>query len=314
MDNVFGANRKPSSTAFAQQKLKAWQPILTPVPVIISFLVIGICFIPVAILLLEASNSVVEVVTDHYEDCSTIVTNPANQSGSCQVSLTLNMQPPIYIYYQLENYYQNHRRYVKSRNDDQLRGIAVTDYNLIKDCEPFASSPSGSTDAASFFLPCGLIARSLFNDTFELIDGGNNLVSLSKDGIAWQSDLTDKYSNPPAGTQGIRVIPDFKDPDFIVWMRTAALPTFRKLWRVVNTALVGNYTLRINNNYPVQSFQGHKRIVLSTMSWIGGKNPFLGYAYLAVGILCILLAIVFAIKHRISGRQPGDTSYLEWAR
>jgi hypothetical protein len=32
------------------------------------------------------------------------------------------MEPPIYVYYQLKNFYQNHRRYVKSRSDDQLRG------------------------------------------------------------------------------------------------------------------------------------------------------------------------------------------------
>lgn len=31
------------------------------------------------------------------------------------------IDPPIYIYYELTNYFQNHRRYVKSRNDEQLR-------------------------------------------------------------------------------------------------------------------------------------------------------------------------------------------------
>jgi len=32
------------------------------------------------------------------------------------------MKPPIYVYYELSNYYQNHRRYVKSRSSLQLRG------------------------------------------------------------------------------------------------------------------------------------------------------------------------------------------------
>ncbi|MFS7906735.1 putative CDC50/LEM3 family protein [Helianthus anomalus] len=31
------------------------------------------------------------------------------------------MKQPIYVYYQLDNYYQNYRRYVKSRSDQQLR-------------------------------------------------------------------------------------------------------------------------------------------------------------------------------------------------
>lgn len=29
---------------------------------------------------------------------------------------------PIYVYYELENYYQNHRRYVSSRDPYQLEG------------------------------------------------------------------------------------------------------------------------------------------------------------------------------------------------
>ena len=29
---------------------------------------------------------------------------------------------PIYVYYQLDNFYQNHRRYVKSRDNEQLAG------------------------------------------------------------------------------------------------------------------------------------------------------------------------------------------------
>ena len=40
------------------------------------------------------------------------------QSGglgtSCNITLRVprHMKPPIYVYYQLNNYYQNHRRYV----------------------------------------------------------------------------------------------------------------------------------------------------------------------------------------------------------
>jgi hypothetical protein len=30
------------------------------------------------------------------------------------------MKAPVYVYYELDNFYQNHRRYVKSRSDDQL--------------------------------------------------------------------------------------------------------------------------------------------------------------------------------------------------
>jgi hypothetical protein len=309
MDNVFGQNRKPSNTAFAQQKLKAWQPILTPLPVIISFLIIGIVFIPVGVILLEASNSVKEWTSQAYEANCSIGSNCTITTGP------LNMDPPIYVYYKLENFYQNHRRYVKSRNDDQLRGIEIKDLNLLSDCQPYASV-NNSNDPNNFYLPCGLIARSMFNDTYVIRNSLGEAVPLSKNGIAWQSDLDVKFKNPPNGTPGKRVdnINDFTDPDFVVWMRTAGLPTFRKLWRVIDTKLVGDYTIEINNNYPVAIFGGKKYIVISTTSWLGGRNPFLGYAYIVIGALCVVLAAIFGIKHKVSGRMPGDTSYLEWAK
>ena len=39
--------------------------------------------------------------------------------NECKISLTIDtrIEAPIYVYYQLENFYQNHRRYVKSRSN-----------------------------------------------------------------------------------------------------------------------------------------------------------------------------------------------------
>lgn len=60
----------------------------------------------------------------------------------------------MYIYYGLSNFYQNHRRYVKSRDDHQLRGSVE---HPSTECEPFAQYDSKPV------APCGAIANSLFN-------------------------------------------------------------------------------------------------------------------------------------------------------
>lgn len=49
-------------TPFKQQKLKAWQPILTPNWVIGTFAVVGLIFIPIGIILLIESQNVSEHV------------------------------------------------------------------------------------------------------------------------------------------------------------------------------------------------------------------------------------------------------------
>lgn len=60
------------------------------------------------------------------------------------------------MFYGLTNFYQNHRRYVKSRDDNQLRG-KLSD-TPSSDCQPFAYG-----DNKKPVVPCGAIANSLFS-------------------------------------------------------------------------------------------------------------------------------------------------------
>jgi hypothetical protein len=314
---IIGIKKKPAegeppvSNPFKQQKLPAWQPILTPKAVIISFFIIGLVFVPLGIGLVFSSNMVSEYQSSAYEVC------PEKGETYCpliNVSFpNLDLQPPIFMYYKLENFYQNHRRYARSRNDVQLRGIEITSKLTLVDCDPVVSL-NNSDNPEDIYFPCGLIAKGLFNDTFKLFHSNGTQIALSMENIAWESDVNTKFNNPPNTTRGIRVIPDLKNPDFINWMRVAGLPTFRKLYRIIDVPLVGDFTVQIANNFPVTSFNGHKYVVLSTTSWLGGKNPFLGYAYIVVGAVCVILAVIFLLKQVIRPRVQGDTTYLIWAK
>lgn len=87
-------------------------------------------------------------------------------------------------------------------------------------------------------------------------------------------------------------------------MRTAALPTFRKLYGRIESDIQANdsVTVIIENNYNTYSFGGKKKLVLSTTTWIGGKNDFLGIAYITVGGLCLFLATSFILVYVVMPR------------
>ncbi|MQM02910.1 hypothetical protein Taro_035675 [Colocasia esculenta] len=310
-------SKKPQYSRFTQQELPAWKPILTPGWVISTFTFISVMFIPIGLASLFASQKVVEIV-DQYDvaciperlqnDMIAYIQNKAIDKTCTRIIIVPKlMKNPVYIYYELENFYQNHRRYVKSRNDKQLRNKASE--RQTESCAPESYTPNGSA-----IVPCGLIAWSLFNDTYRFsLD--SKVIEVNKKNIAWKSDKDNKFGNDiyPKNFQSGSVIGGAKlnssiplsdQEDLIVWMRTAALPTFRKLYGKIEVDLKSDekITVTIQNNYNTYSFGGKKKLVLSTTSWIGGKNDFLGVAYLTIGGLSLFIAISFILIYVIKPR------------
>ncbi|PNS19974.1 Meiotically up-regulated protein 89 protein [Sphaceloma murrayae] len=382
-------SRRPANTAFRQQRLKAWQPILTPKTVLPLFFAVGVIFAPIGGLLLYASAQVQQIKIT-YQDCTN--TDPAigaplgsfapipsqhyslsfkNSTPSAELPrwsrsetstifgvggasvpnysnvttpvcllqfyIPDEIGPPVFFYYQMTNFYQNHRRYVKSFDRSQLSGQFRSNDSIAgSDCDPLRVDP----ETNKTYYPCGLIANSLFNDTFsspvKLNVAGDNANNETYDmvnkGIAWTSDR-DLYGRtaytpdqvvPPVNwrykypryddTQF--PIPNLQEmEEFQVWMRTAGLPVFSKLARRNDTApmSVGRYEVRIEDFFPVTIYDGTKSILISTRTVMGGQNPFLGIAYVVVAGVCVVMGALFLATHLIKPRKLGDHSYLTWS-
>jgi hypothetical protein len=318
-----------------------------------------VIFIIIGAVLLHYSNTVREQVIDYTQcqsgtgahTCADQIDNTKNFTFSsptctCKINFYLSdsFPKPVYVYYGLTNFYQNHRRYVNSRDDNQLLGNTVSASTLNTNCNPYGTDNA----TGKVIAPCGAIANSFFNDSYTLsynnVDNSSDVVvPISNDNIAWTSDTDVKFGNynftntvPPPNWvflngQSVSTIGGFKNQDFIVWMRTAALPNFRKLkGRVNHTGTFTNgitngwYTLDIKYSklisiyflfyfvdlyqvwfidFPVTGFGGQKSFVITTSTWLGGKNPFLGIAYLVIGCICIVLGIVFLIVHLMFGKK-----------
>jgi len=142
--------------------------------------------------------------------------------NTCTVKLNIDtdIEGPVYVYYQLENFYQNHRRYVKSRSNEQLLGKLnpktkeEIDTDL-SDCSPILTNAQAEVtksvngldldpEAAAF--PCGLVAKSVFNDTYQLYSKdpatdttfADSKITIDDSDIAWESDRQYKFFNLPA--------------------------------------------------------------------------------------------------------------------
>lgn len=339
-----GTNRQskmPKYTKFTQQELPAYKVILTPRWMITILLAVGFVLIPIGVVTLLASRGVVEIVEQYDTVCPRGLTTKQERMESiqdpisvknCSLQITVpkRMQAPVFVYYQLDNFYQNHRRYIKSRSDAQLRG---KDVNNVGGCGPedyYNGQP---------ITPCGLIAWSLFNDTYLFKIGSEVLTVVERD-ISWKIDRNAKFGSNvfprnfpnnersnasgsngsgPNGSGGARLdvsVPLHLQEHLIVWMRPAPLPSFRKLWGKIDRDLEQGTILdvTVHHVYNVYIFDGHKKLVLSTASWLGGKNTFFGNVFLSVGLMSVLLGAVLFLIHLRYPRPLGDMSRASWNR
>ncbi|KAJ8603802.1 hypothetical protein CTAYLR_000216 [Chrysophaeum taylorii] len=388
-----GPSKKPEDTDAKQQRLKAWTPVGGPKEYISTFLVTGAIFVGVGLMF---SQRDAVVYREQYDGAGT----PSERSGCriqtadagavCNVTVEIKkkMREPVHVFYEVDNFFQNHRAYVQSMEWNQLHNREHLESKELKDdgCEKLYENSSRVLN------PCGLVPNTLFNDVIELSEPGR--LRLKEKKIAWRTDVKDVLKQPEgfewsryateeadddacfgnrsylsnvkcaASTcaayglskfgdecygyvcrgsyyderkcdSGERVVFHYDRVDkyqylyhtfpqvisplvgvnsehFAVWLRTAALPRFRKLYgRVASTLDDGTrLVFRIENNWDVHAFDGKKFLVVATAS--GFENEVLAIAYIAVGSICLALGFFFFAVQYLFPRELGDLKYIPW--
>lgn len=117
------------------------------------------------------------------------------------------------------------------------------------------------------FLGGGPIFFLVFLGIYQLdvISVNTSGLTMDETGIAWPSDKEKKFSNPPASVRSDskwkfiwEVYPSLGVPEdgegkgienehFIVWMRTAGLPHFRKLYGKIDQDIDKDITFEVDN-------------------------------------------------------------------
>ena len=397
--------RRPYDLALTQQRMKAWQPLLDSRYVIVIYLIIGIIFLIVGFVIRNQSNAVIELVKiyeSHTTDMNGLTVSDGTnnmekidptsdvglvtgceignnpnamytQNRSCQIQFQVpfskgDMQPPVLVHYQVNNFYQNYRDYQASRDMGQLLGQLTQDMVSAGLCEPLniVKDDQGMDIKIN---PCGLIANTLFNDVFTLesVVGPDGVpiegAVMNETGIAWRSDLQWKYRQPEGfnyevcpsleecscnGTEWSCEEP-YESPDgtyyryyypeddttqylyetypmvvspiqgvlnehFVVWMRTAALPNFRKLYGYIDVVIPAGSVLTFNvqANWAVEQSHSAKALVVSDNYIFGGKNHWLGTMFIAVGGIATILGLFFLVIQLFYPRELGDRKYLKF--
>nr|XP_036577725.1 uncharacterized protein CTRU02_12245 [Colletotrichum truncatum]KAF6784784.1 hypothetical protein CTRU02_12245 [Colletotrichum truncatum] len=376
-------NHRPQDTPYKQQRLKAWKCVVTTWPSNVRGLTLGLCP-PLLMLKVLTANQVRQIRIDYttcheLDSFDALEAMPAenvhrrfkassagqpvdqwkrsnrmltfdgieNNYTLCTIEFFLpeDLQPPVYFHYHLTNFLQNHREYINSRHSEQLAGRNVS-LNAIQssDCGPLKTLRLTDDETDRIIYPCGMIANSYFNDTFEYplrISAGSDTnrthaYNMSRAGIANPQDKalyqpsTYRVPSIQSGNKSIIVPPPgwasrfpngyhsgnmfdpAEDESFMVWMRTSAGSQFSKLVMQNHKDAMerGMYRLEVFTHFPAQAHAGTKSLIISTSSSIGHGNAFVGSAFVGLGSCSLLLALLSALTLRYRPRRLADHDYI----
>ena len=278
------------NSRFKQQKFPGWRPLPTISCITIIFISFGVFFILFGIIITIFVGKLKEYKFRYDLICD---------SGPCifPIQIEEEMEKPIMIYYQINNVRQNHRFYMDNKSNKQLKGEEVSKDDLEKnnECENYIYNEDmgiiidADHPANDVAFPCGLIAKTFFQDELTSLKISGKEIEITTEEIAYKSDIESFSKVENKDSHWL----DISDERFMIWSRISPFENPRKLWgKIEEDDIPSETTITVtieNHNY----YTFEKYIILSTRNVFGGKNYFLGICYIVLGALCLISAVVF---------------------
>ena len=165
-----------------------------------------------------------------------------------------------------------------------------------------------SLEPNSLMNPCGLIADSMFNDTFELNSSNGGIIKIDFNNITYEMDRKKNFKNDInyKDTQWLNK----EDEHFIVWMNMELFPNFIKKWgNIYQDLSKGEYKLTINNKWGKSQWNIKKYFIIAKGNKFGTET-FFGFILIISFVLeAIFITIIYISKYKKKKFNPEEMKW-----
>ena len=250
-----------------------------------------VVFLAIGVALAATQGEYQEYRVRYDDKCET------GDSITVKINIEKEMKQPVFFYYELHNFYQNHFRFRGSQDRDQFHGRYTYQPS---ECAPLVLA----SDNQSTLAPCGLMPVYFFNDYY-VLPSEYNFVD---NGISWKGEIgklfnpiNDNYTGASRwmlqGIQGEFFPGELENEHFINWMRTANNPTFKKLYAKTSTTIPqGELTVGVTCNYDKNIFQHERYLAIVHPAKFGGRNFVLFISCFVMDAFLLIGIIIFTVK------------------
>ncbi|CAL5999614.1 Cell_division protein 50 [Hexamita inflata] len=275
---LLSIDSKLANTPFFQQNMKHCIPSYHPLILSTVFSILGIAFCIFGPILMSQSKSLLYFKTKHEND----------KTESISVSLKIDPNKPLALYYQVPDFYQNIRSYVQSFNLTQLASDSFTKIALDESC-----SSTSAANAVNY--PCGLIYKTRVDKDQYTIKINSKSVSMTAD-IIRKSDI--KQNN--FFGKAFKQLPNWQRT--ADWMRPGPFKDIQKTFSAASKDELKQLNVDFKNNVTVDftmsgkhDYSPFRNVILAQAGIFGNKNETqaLGIISLAFGVVCIACVLLY---------------------